>query len=278
MAGSKSYWAVLTAAINDIAEHGYDSQQRLDYWAEEIRRAAMASMDSMDEVNRNVRAALETVFRKAVDNGGVLRLNPGVSSYTLQRVRPELEAELGRRIAASVDLIKLNRPQAVEKTMQRFRGWASSVPAGGTKLVAKVEQKQDIRKALAQLPYETRRVTIDQSAKLFNNINNTVAENGGAIGALWRSHRDQRGYDSRPDHDAREGKFYVLKSSWAHEAGLIKPNRDGYTVDVEGPGVLPFCKCSWQWIFSLRSVPRECVTQKGEEALREAKRKLAGAR
>lgn len=273
--GTLTYYETLTAAVDDIATHGYDSEDRVAYWSDQIRRAAERSLKSELEVDAMVRDAMMAVFRKQVELGGVLRVNPGVSAFQLNNIRPELHAELNRRIASSIDLIKLNRPQAILKTQQRFRGWATSVPKGGSKDVKRVAQKKELRKALASLPFEERRVIIDQSAKLFNSINDVTATNGGAIGARWMSHKHQKGYDGRPAHNARDDKFYLLRGSWAHEAKLVKPDTNGYTDEVEQPGELPFCRCQWRWVFSLRSVPTNCMTQKGEEALREARQRIA---
>jgi len=272
--GSLTYYETVTAAVNDIAAHGYDDQARVDYWSEQLRRAAERSMRSQAEIDAAVRDALASIFRRQVDQAGVLRHVPGVSAYTMQRMRPELHAELGRRIAASIDLITLHREESIRKTEQRFKGWATSVPAGGSETVDRVAEKTQIRKALASQPFEARRVIIDQSAKLFESINTTVATNGGAIGATWQSHKFQAGYNGRPDHNALDGKFFILKASWAHEAGLVKPGPAGYTEDVVQPSVLPFCKCHWVWKMSLRSIPPECLTEKGREALAEAKRKV----
>ena len=272
--GTRTYYETITAAVNDVAQHGYDSEERVAFWAEEIRRAAERSMRSEADVERMVREAMAAVFHKQVDLGAVLTRNPGVSAYTLQMVRPELHAELSRRVAASMNLIKINRPQAIAKTQQRFRGWATSVPAGGSETVKRVEQKVELRKALPQLPYEERRVIIDQNAKLFNAINSTVALNGGAIGAIWHSHKYQRGYNGRPAHNARDGKFFLVKGSWAQEGGLVKPGPAGYTEDVEQPSEFPFCKCSWEFKFSLRSIPDVCMTDKGREMLRAARERI----
>lgn len=276
--GTLTYFEVLTAAVNDVAAYGYDSEERIAYWTDQIRRAAERSMRSEAEVEQAVREGMMAVFRRQVEAGGALKANPGVTPFTLQQIRPELHAELERRIAASINLIKLNRPQAVLKTQQRFRGWATSVPKGGTKDVKKVKQKQELRKALSQLPFEERRVIIDQNHKLANAINTTVAENGGAIGGVWHAHGPhQRGYDGRPAHNARDGKFFLVRDSWAHEAGLVKPNANGYTDEVEQPAELPYCRCSWQYKFSLRSIPTDCLTAKGEKALREARARIASA-
>lgn len=275
--GQKTYFQVVTEAVAAISAEGYVSPEQIAYWTEEIRKAAERSMRSQAQVDDAVRDALGAIFRRQVDQAGVLTRMPGVSAYTLQRMRPELHAELGRRVAASIDLIKLNREEAVRLTQKRFAGWATSVPVGGSETVDRVAEKTQIRKALASQPFEARRVIIDQSAKLVESINTTVATNGGAIGAVWQSHKFQAGYNGRPDHNALDGKFFLLKSSWAKDAGLVKPNGDGYTEDVTQPSILPFCKCHWVWRFSLRSIPPECLTEKGREALAEARRKVANA-
>lgn len=273
--GTPTYFEVLTAAVADVTEHGYDSEERVAYWAEQIRLAAERSMKSMEEIEQMTREAMYAIFRKQVDLGGVLKYNPGVSAYRLQQIKPELHAELNRRIAASVDLIRVNRPQAIDKTMQRFRGWATSVPKGGSPVVKKRKEKENLKKALSSLPFEERRVIIDQSAKLFSAINTTVAVNGGAIGGYWQSHVHQRGYDGRPDHNARQNKFFLVRDSWAHKAGLVKPDKHEYTDEIEQPAEFPFCKCSYKYVFSLRSIPAECLTEKGKKALEEARAKIA---
>ena len=270
-----TYYQAITYAINDIAQTGYDSADRVAYWTEIIRRAALRSLKPEAQVEQDIKDVLTAAFVKQVDGGAVLRTNPGVKAFTLQMIRPELHAELSRRIAASVDLIKLNRPVAIEKTLRRFQGWATSLPPGKPADVQRQKTKLEVKKALSQLPFEERRVLIDQSHKLVAAINTTVAVNGGAVGAEWMSHLAQRGYNGRPAHNARNGKFFLLRNSWAHEAGLVRPNENGYTDEVEQPAQLPFCRCHWVWRYSLKSVPKDCLTKKGEEALHQARAKVA---
>lgn len=270
-----SYFETLTAAINDLAEYGYDSQSRIDYWAEQIRLAAERSLKSPDEIDRMMRDAMAAVYRKAVDQGGALKFHPGVSRFTLERIRPQLHDELRRRIAANADLIKRNRAEAIEKTQRRFRAWGTSIPAGGSDRIDRREEKTVLRKALASLPHHDRAVIIDQTAKLNAAISATIALNGDALGAIWHSHKHQAGYDGRPDHNARDGKFFLVKGSWADQRGLVKPGPNGYVDGIEQPAELPFCRCHWQWIYALRSIPDDCMTDKGRETLRAARAALA---
>lgn len=146
-----TFYEVITAAIADITAHGYDSQQRLDLWADRIKAAAIASLIPTDKLHTMLDAALNGVYRRMVEKEGVLSMNPGASRFTLERVKPKLRAELDRRIMASAQLIKLNREQMVARTLQRFQGWATSIPAGGSRTVDKSEVKTDVRKSLANL-------------------------------------------------------------------------------------------------------------------------------
>lgn len=273
-----SYDQVLSAAMDDLTERGYQSAEQIAYWSDQLRRAAERSMKSMGDIERMVREAMTNVWRKQVENEGVLKTNPGVSRYTVEKLKPELRKELDKRIQASLDLIKVNRPQAVEKTVQRFQGWATSIPTGGSDVVKRADEKAKLKKALASQPFEVRRCVVDQSAKLVSAINNVVAVNGGAIGARWRSHAGQLHYNSRPDHAAREGRFFLIRGSWADKAGYVKLAGYKYTDQLEQPAELPFCRCAYEYVYSLRDIPEECMTVKGKQALEEARAKIAAMR
>lgn len=277
--GRATYYEVLTAAIAEVSVTGYQSPERIEYWSEKLREAAQRFVKDDEEVVRMVRDSMQASFFQQVDNQGVLKMNPGVSAFTLEQIKPALRKELSRRIAASIDLIKINRVEAIAKAQARFKGWATSVPLGGAPKTGKAkvkknDRKNEIRRSLSQMSFIERRVIIDQNAKLVSAINTTVAVNGGAIAAVWHSHKRQRGYNGRPDHNARDGRIYLVKDSWAYKAGLVKANGNGYSCDVEQPGELVFCRCDWEYKYSLRSLPPEMLTEKGKAALADAKRKV----
>ena len=194
-------------------------------------------------------------------------VNKGVERFTIERIKPSLRAELDRRILASASLIRLNRDAAIEKTIQRFQGWATSIPKGGSGAVAKRETKDDIRKSLAQLPFEERRVLIDQGHKLTSSISEILATDGGAIAGVWRSHWRQSGYDYRVDHKDRDEKVYTVRDNWAMQAGLMKVGRAGYTDDITKPGEEVFCRCYYSYLYHLRDLPASMLTAKGRAQL-----------
>ncbi|EJT9718020.1 hypothetical protein NM794_005086, partial [Escherichia coli] len=72
---------------------------------------------------------LRKTYDLQVSKAGALERHKGLSRFTLNYMEPKLRSELDRRILASADLIKLNRKKAIDTTLSRFSGWASSIPS-----------------------------------------------------------------------------------------------------------------------------------------------------
>lgn len=264
---AESFYRVLTAAIEDLTEHGFDSQARLDGWLERLRRAAIASLIPEHVLERNLKDVLERVYRRTVDGPKLIRIHPGISRYTIDRIRPKLRAELDRRIMASANLITLNRDASIERTLQRFAGWATSIPIGGSDVTKKHEERRRIRRGIAGLPFEERRVIVDQATKLAAAINDIVATDGGAIAAVWHHVKEGGGYQARPEHEARDGEMFVIRDCWALKDGLIKLAGRKYTDQIEQPAEFVFCRCWYEYLYALSDLPAEMLTAKGREML-----------
>lgn len=266
-----TFYETLTRAVNEFVTRGFRSEDQLQEWVERIRKAAEESLTPQYKLNEMLQQSLRGVFNRLVNKGGLAKYHPGLSRFTIERLMPRMRAELDRRIMTSAQLIKLNRASAIEKTLQRFSGWATSVPSGGTRATDKVDTKDSIRKALANLPFEERRVNIDQGAKLVSSINAVVAEGGGAIAATWNSHWKSLNYDYRPDHKDRDQKVYMIRGNWAQLKGLVKPGKAGYTDEQTKPGEEVYCRCWFTYLYNLNDLPEDMLTAKGKEALRNPK-------
>lgn len=275
MPTGNSFYDVLTRAIADMVEHGFDSAERVNFWTQQIKEAAERTTRSAAQMEQMLRDGLAMIYKRMVEKGQLVQFHKGVARFTLERVRPALRAELDRRIMASANLIKLNREQAIAKTLQRFQGWSTSLPAGGSDVASKAGAKEDIRKSLAGLPFEERRVLIDQGHKLRSSLSDILAKDGAAIAATWHSHWRQTNYDYRIDHKERDGLVYALRGCWALEQGLIKAGPAGYADEITQPAEEPFCRCYFTYIYHLRSVPKDMLTGKGAAALADAKAKVA---
>ena len=270
----ETFHDVLTAAVADLAAHGYDNPYRLAEWLKRLRIAAITTLPSDSQMDRKMQMAMETAFKRAIGKSRTTKIHPGVSRFTIQHIEPRLRSELTRRILAGADLIKLNREQAIEKTLQRFSGWASSIPAGGSRAVDKLEVKKHIGKPLQSMPYEERRLHIDQGHKLMSAIDATIAQQTGAIAAVWHSHWRQAGYDYREDHKERDQKIYAIRGSWAFEQGLVNKG-DGYLDEITQPAEEPFCRCFATYISIMRDIPERMLTAKGKRLLEEVRLKRA---
>ena len=163
--------------------------------------------------------------------------------------------------------------------MQRFSGWATSIPVqdyvgGGLSASSRsgiVANAQHIQKSAEQVDYEARRVMIDQSHKLIANIDNIIATGNNAIAAEWHSHWRQPGYDYREDHKERDKLVYLIRGNWAQKNGYVKAGRAGYLDEITQPGEEVFCRCYVTYLYNLRSIPEDMLTQKGRKFLESMK-------
>lgn len=247
-----SLFSVITQIIKLAEREGYTTEEKAEQWIRTIKSEAIKGMMPLETVKNTLDRTYKAIFERALKS----------QKFTIAMVEPRLRQELNRRIAASANLIKLNRQEAVEKTLRRFSGWLTSVPEGGGDIKDKVELKKGIVKSLKDLPYADKRVIIDQGHKLNATLNNIVAEGSGAIAVIWHSHWRQAGYDYREDHKERDDKVYLLKNSWADKNGLVKGE---YYNQSDGFAVAPFCRCYGQYLYHLSDIPSEMLTKKGKE-------------
>ncbi len=275
---SSTFAHVLSDAIADLSERGYVSREQIDMWLALLRAAAERELGSEDLIERRMRDAFGAIYKRLIERGRITDYVPGVGRYTLAMIAPELRAELDRRILASADLIRLNRREAIEKTLQRFAGWSTAIPPGGVSDLDRREAKASIGKSVKQFAFERRRVAIDQGHKLVANIASITAVANGAIAGAWHSHVHQIGYQVRPDHADRDvdvrrkaGKpaIYAIRGSWADKQGLINRGA-GYLDDMTAAGQEVLCRCYVTYLTSLRRVPDEMLTRKGQEWLAQA--------
>lgn len=259
---TKSFYETVNAAIADVAKNGFDSQERVDFWLREIAEAADRDATPERIMRETLEGALRAIYSRLVERGDLFKRHPGVSRFTVDKLRPQLRADLARRIAASADLIRMNRQEAIRKTLHRFSGWATSVPKGGSRATDKAEAAKDVKKSLKQLPFADRRVLIDQGHKFVSSLNDVIAKDGGAIGGIWHSNWRRLNYNYREDHKERDELIYLIRDSWAHERGFVKAI-NGFIDQIDQPAEKPFCSCFFEYVYDLRALPSAMLTAKG---------------
>lgn len=263
----KTLFEVLTDAINYYVDKGWDSEKSLLSWSQKLRVAASHEAPGNDVTRKHLTA----IYSRLVIDGGALRDQPvdGPTKVTLDKIKPDLRKELDKRIFASANLIKLNREQAIEKTVQRFQGWVTSIPPDGVSDIDKNEQKAAFRKSVTDLDYISRRVAIDQGHKLASNVKYLLSIQGGAIGFRWHSPWRRPGYNFREDHKLRDSLIYLVRDSWALEQGVIKPV-NGFYDEITAAGEEVFCSCQVYPIYAPQKLPDEFLTEKGKREFNRA--------
>jgi hypothetical protein len=259
---------LLLEALRYFSDHGFTSATTLADYLLRLHRALEIELPTDAKTKADISGILGKVFDRELKTGIAKRV-PSVSRYTIDRVAPALRAELDRRIFASVDLIKLNKAAATQKTLQRFSGWVTSVPAGGMAKPDIRDVAQEILKPSKQVRFEARRVAIDQGAKLSQNVAKVVSIHAGAIAGIWHDRGQyDKSYDYRPDHLERSGKFFLVRDSWAMNEGLIAKRGLQYMDEITEPAQEIYCSCWYRYISSLNDLPETLLTAKGREWLR----------
>ena len=255
---------VLAAAMKELAATGFVSEERLLDWVVLLRNAAEREVGPDYAVDEDIRQGFTRLYERFVEGTG-LEKRIDIPRYTKEMVKPRLRPELDRRIVAAADLIKLNKKEAVDRTLKRFSGWATSIPPGGYDDFDIRETSTAIAKDLKDYRYHKRLVDNDQGHKLIANVAAITAEAAGAIAGEWHSHgATDRSYNARKDHLSRDGKIYLVRDSWAHKQGLIKPVH-GYLDEVTAPGMEVNCRCWLTYIVTPRKLPDVFLTRKGQD-------------
>ncbi len=239
---TKTFRDLVRQAVQEAVANGPPSEAQLDALMAQIRLAAERTFVSDAEVFAELQRHFKGIYKRLVDRGKIFETMRGVERFTLQQVAPECRAELGRVILSSADLIRLNKRAQVEKTVQRYRGWLSSVPVGGSPSADVREVSEHIVAPTRKAKFEMRRVAIDQGHKFAANLSHIVATHGGAIAGIWHDRgQHDHNYDARKEHLARSGKVFLVRNSWAIQNGLIRKGAGPYMDSVERPAEMPFC-------------------------------------
>ena len=264
----RQFTKTVMEAVKFFLRNGYSSREELERWQSLIRQSAEG--ETSDDYIGMVSRKLTQSYDVQVSRAAALKRHPGISRFTINYLEPKLRTELDRRMLASADLIKLNRQKAIDTTLSRFSGWASSIPSSDSIALNGVQgtardTATHIQKSAEQVDYEARRVMIDQNHKLIANIDNVIATSNNAIAAEWHSHWRRPGYDFREDHKERDLKFYLIRGNWAQKNGYVKAGSSGYLDEITQPGEEVFCDCYVTYIYNLRSIPDDMLTQKGKK-------------
>lgn len=107
---------------------------------------------------------------------------------------------------------------------------------------------------------ERKRRSIDRGMKQIASINRADADAYGAVAVKWRHPQylpHQRACDECPDHKERDGKYFLLKGTWATEKRLVKRGANPYYDDIDQVAERSGCQCWAEYIYDLDELPED---------------------
>lgn len=218
-----------------------------------LEGAYLTDTQIADEVARMLGARFRRGLRSLPKRhrGFVGRLGPEI-------IEDQYRPMLRQRILASVDLIRLNRDQEIERQLKRFVGWATGSVPSQAKRSDKGELSKGLTKSLQQESFERRRVCIDQGHKLLAAVDDVIALEHGAIAKKWRHVIPHAGYQSREEHLKLDGKVFAVRNNEMLKARRMTKAGRPYAEEVDPqPAVEPYCQCFWEAIYDLEDLPDE---------------------
>jgi hypothetical protein len=113
----ENFLKIVSLAIEDFIENGYSSTEQLNFWILKIRKAAKEYLIPEHILYTNLKKILKQSFNKKINGKNI------------NRIKTQLNNELEKSLFAASSIIKINREKLIEKSINQFSGWATSLPA-----------------------------------------------------------------------------------------------------------------------------------------------------
>ena len=204
----------------------------------------------------------------------------GVSLFTLDNVKPHLRAELSRRILGlaeeTAELIGTDRAQIITSTMERYAKWLTPIAEGDIQKIS-LANLDTVLVAYSELSNSERKreAMIRQGIRFGAILSEIIAIDAGAIACKWIDQSLKLDCACYDNHCEQDGKVYAVRGSWVERRGFITPPPHGYFDEITPPAHDFGCLCYVTWLYSLRSLPPCMLSEQGEVALTEARKRIA---
>lgn len=271
-------------------------KKTLDWLQDRIDKGILnsTSSDLIEEAQGTLRNEISQYFKGIRNERGIYnyinkgythflkntQLNhKGITKQSLNDLKPKFRKELENKVQISFNLMKNQENEIKQKLASRFINYVTidskEVRGNGASKKSLLEFL-DFAKENGIAENHAKFILQDQTRKLTASLDDIIAKENGAIGAIWHNRGDKRvtGYpnginkptQAHGDHWEREGVFYVFKDSWGYKKGYIDaPVYEN--LEDGGVGKAIGCRCWLQYIYDLRDVPYANLTKKGKELL-----------
>lgn len=180
----------------------------------------------------------------------------------LDNLSPEVRQKYQEAVDAALAKLTTLTPQTLEVLRRRLRNRENV-------------SKQEIFQSLPNpsdpaATQELNSILEDLTRKSMGALDRVKAQADWAIGFIWKTSSNKK---VSCNHAEREGKFYVFRDCPAVRDGFIAARGEVRYADqlLDGmPSVSAGCSCLARYVYSLKSVPQEILTKKGEAFINNA--------
>jgi len=158
-----------------------------------------------------------------------------------------------------------------------LRKFLEEVPVGGSRDKALKSQISGIKFYIRQLVKWDERFNI-MAPSFHSEVKYIFALENNPIAAIWRcgwygrldsesEEEEEEEYPETCNHKERDGHVYAVRGNWALKKGFMKAGPAGYLDEISRPQQELSCDCYLTWLFALRDLPTDMVTELGRSEL-----------
>lgn len=231
---------------------------------------------SFDKKHKRARKIINKRYMSFLQN--VYKNHEGLAAYKIKDVQEPFRRALEKRILNSLNLIKFKDEALLAAVEARFINFAID-DSIKDKTLKNLENNLKINEAKKTQRNYVKNILTDQTNRLNSDIDNIVATSNDAIGLIWNTREDNRvvgnptglypkGNDMHNNHFERNKKFFILSSGWAHKKKLLSGEIYEQLEDVKTIGRAINCRCYMYYIYDLRDVPKENLSENGKRYIK----------
>jgi len=271
--------------LTDFLKSGPKSSNNLAETKTKIYEVAFSIVTSAEEATARYEQFCKEFLDKVVQVKGM----PTRTIFSDGEKQAQLVSSSGSHISQNFDVLlpsirerfewcvsnyNLQAKRYLDEQLSQFMAlleqFIKQVPIGGTKDKAIKSQVSEIKKELRQLAKWDKLFNIYKATSFPAEIEYLFALEGKPIAAIWRySRTDEQGeYRKTYSHKERDGRVYVVRDNWAISKGLMTAEPYGYIDEVSHPNQEIGCMCSLHWLYAIRDLPTNMVTEKGVSELK----------
>ncbi len=249
-----TFYTTLILAVADVEANGYDPA-RVENWVLLLIMLADESFKARQK--KDVRAFFQMHQKRYLKPINMKKVH---SDLNITLYPDEFQSELLARLAITDSLIEALRDRTIDDMTRQFIGWASSVVPG-----TKNKNSADVLKRINvnNISDHEIRIVYDQKDKMLESMGFYIAKKYGAICGVWHSLWRVPGYNYRADHKEKDLRYYFFREAAPVRAGFIR-HGVSYVDDEVLPGSEINCKCHYSYLYDIRSIPAEYLSNFGK--------------